>query len=205
MKKILTFMVFVFVYSSNTLAYPVLTFNGGMNYSADTGYLTISGALDAALDVTPFPDLATTTFELTTQFTGISAFSNSSMTVADFTGIGDTSLIISDAVSGILLQGDLSYIEMRGTNGSNRGFLFADFVPATGLLLDQFSPLSGLVAFQLNLTNAFSTSMFETSFSGNVNGDVSNPDYVSVPEPSIFALLAIGLVATFITRKKINN
>ncbi|HEB87149.1 MAG TPA: PEP-CTERM sorting domain-containing protein [Gammaproteobacteria bacterium] len=188
----------------NVSAYPQLTFDGRMTYNlySKSGLLNVEGTLTRSQDISLAPQLQGSIFEFGGQLATTST--NSGVTRATFTGLNngpDLRVVNGDSGSTVLLEGDLTGLLMRGANGSNMGILSAQFSPTGGSLLNEFVVGAKLFAFQLNLTRNFGPAMFGQGesfgqgefFAGNVDGKLSAPASVSVPEPGVLILLMLGL------------
>ena len=181
-------------FSFNAAAYPVLSFDGVLDYTANDGRLIIDGSLTGSQEVNPLPVLAGSSFSMDALFSGLGADTNSFLTVGEFSGIAGSDLVVMGGDGALLLEGELASIEMRGANGFDMGVLTAVFNPTAGLLADQFSPASDLFALQLNLSTLINGELFFDDFSGFVDGSLTSTTAVtSVPEPNVFILLSLGL------------
>lgn len=190
----------------NVAAYPLLTFDGGMNYNSETKLFGVAGTLTGAQDISSAPLLSGSTFQFAGLFDSSSIYTNASITVAKFIGLTGGSAPLLQVIDGnsiLLLEGELSGLVMGGANGSSTGALGATFNPTGGSLINEFAVGARLFALQLNLTTNFDITMFNQSFAGNVDGRLSAPASVSVPEPGVLVLFMLGLgVLVISTRKK---
>jgi len=190
-------MVFI---AGTASAYPMLAFDGDMFY--DNGMFGIQGGLTGAYETSSAPVLAGSTFQL-------NALLDSNVTTADFTvgdfigidGISDIAIYGGDST--LLLEGELSALQMGGANGSDLGVLVGTFSATGGSLMGDFATASDLFALELNLTTVFGLGMFEQSFSGLVDGSLTSQSSVAVPEPGVLVLFALGLGLLMVaTRQK---
>ncbi len=189
----------------NVAAYPLLTFDGGMNYNSETKLFNVGGTLTASQDISPAPQLLGSSFQFSGLYDPASKYVNSSITMAKFTGLPGSSaplLQIVDGNSILLLEGELSGLVMGGANGTSTGALGALFNPTGGSLINEFAVGAKLFALQLNLTTNFASTMFDQGFSGNVDGRLSAPVAVSVPEPGVLVLFMLGLGVLVISSRK---
>jgi hypothetical protein len=116
-------------------------------------------------------------------------------------GLFDTANIsITDGDTNNLLMGSFSDLKMFGRNGRSSGRVSGTVNATGGLLADMFG-VGILSALEFNLSPAFSASMFDADFTGRVDGRLEG-EVVAVPEPSILALLGLGLALISIPRFK---
>ncbi len=185
----------------NVSAYPQLKFDGSMTYGTDLSpdapggiyVLSVNGTLTGSQDISPAPQLSGSTFSFGGLLDSVSAGSYPSTTLARFTGISGPDLKVIDGDSNLLLQGELAGLAMSGLNDANGGVLMAQFTPTGGSLLNEFAVGAKLVALQFNLTTTFGPKMFDHSFKGGADGNLSAPAAVSVPEPGVLVLFMLGL------------
>ena len=175
------------LFSANVAAYPMLTFDGKLNYVAATGLLEINGALTGSSADVSAP--LGSSFSVQGIFSGFGVDTNGFLTVGEFSGVAGNDLEIA---GGSLLAGELSGLEMRGINGFASGVLNALFTPTAGSVQNLFSDPSDLFALTLNLTSVFDTAMFNSDFSGLVDGSLHSRA-LTVPEPGVVMLYFVGL------------
>ncbi len=197
MKKLIkTLGLSLALVANSAFAIPTLYFDGYLDFSYPEelsvtngtpaysgGILNITGTLLGSDDLTA---ASGANFSLTAAFDS-EVFLGSGATAGLFSG---DSLTISDG-SDTLLTADFSELYMIGGNGNNYGTLRGMFSSTGGSLSDFFS--SGeLIALQFDLSTVFERGMFDYGFSGRINGKVTGTQ--PVPEPSVLALLGIGLL-----------
>ncbi len=198
MKKLIKAIGFSLTLLANTaFAIPTLYFDGDLDYSvANTvGELTITATLIDSSGVA-MPDLGSSSLSFNAIFD--SEVDLDSFTAGLFNGVSSDDLIISDS-TGTLLTGDFSQLYMIGGDSDNYGSL-RGVLTATGGSLSNFFSSSDLIALEFNLGAVFGSDMFNNSFTGRVNGTLTGSGQ-SVPEPSILALLGIGLLMVGVARK----
>ncbi|HEY4446290.1 MAG TPA: hypothetical protein VGN30_18555 [Steroidobacteraceae bacterium] len=91
-----------------------------------------------------------------------------------------------------VLTGWLSSMQASGIDGSNTGVLTGYLHPTGGLAFSYFSDPSDIIALDFNLSTDFSSLMYQTSFSGQINGQVQ-AQAAPVPIPATLPLLLSGL------------
>ncbi|VAX11162.1 hypothetical protein MNBD_GAMMA25-1640 [hydrothermal vent metagenome] len=192
----------VALFAGSVSAYPMLSFDGGMFFDSTSDQFGIQGGLTGAYETSSAPVLAGSSFQLNALLS--SATSTADFTVGEFTGIaGISDISIYGGDSTLLLEGELSGLQMGGANGSDMGILVGMFNATGGSLLGDFATTSDLFALELNLTTVFGLGMFEQSFSGLIDGNLTSQGSVSVPEPGMLVLFVLGLGLMMIaTRKK---
>lgn len=191
-KKIIVAFGMVF-FAAGASAYPMLNFDGTLNYNYDSGAgigeIEITGALTGSTDIsTPVGS----SFFMRGMFTGLGASTSSFLTVGEFSGVAGNDLEIMDGSSSIL-AGELTGLELLGANGLDWGVLSAEFTPTAGLLQNSFSSPSDFFALTLNLSTIFNGEMYSNNFSGAVDG-ILHSRAVTVPEPGMLALYLIALL-----------
>jgi hypothetical protein len=91
-----------------------------------------------------------------------------------------------------VLTGTLSNMQVSGFDGSNTGVLTGFLHPTGGLAYPYFSDPSDVIALDFDLSTDFSSTMYQTSFSGQINGQVESAA-PAVPIPAALPLLLSGL------------
>lgn len=91
-----------------------------------------------------------------------------------------------------VLTGTLSDMQVSGFDGGNTGVLTGYLHPTGGLAYGYFSDPSDVIALDFNLSTNFSSSMYQTSFTGQINGQVESAAS-PVPVPAALPLLLSGL------------
>ena len=184
-------------------AVPILYFDGSSDYDATSGLLTINAGLTGTDGIAPPPTLAGSSLSIQASF--VSASSVDSITTGWFDSApGSPDLSIIDGGATTLLEGEILDLLIKGPNGLDFGVLAANFTPTAGSLLGDFTDPSGIFALELNLTSVFSPAMFESDFSGQTDGRVTTGAAIppsEIPEPGIFALLALSLGLVVMGRK----
>lgn len=165
-------------------AIPTLSFGGDLSYTASSGSLALNGKLIGSESILPLPDLTTSTISLISTLT--TSMSLSGVTVGLF---GAGTISVSD-VSGGLLTGSFSALQLAGLDGGDQGSIGLQFTPTGGSLLSYFSDPSDLRALTFNLSTGFGSTMFYTDFRAASNGNITS---ATVPEPNAVMLLVVGL------------
>lgn len=91
-----------------------------------------------------------------------------------------------------VLTGTLSGLQVGGLDGNNYGELTGYLHPTGGLAYAYFSDPSDVIALNFNLSTSFSGTMFASSFSGQINGQIESTTAPAPLPPSLW-LLGSGL------------
>jgi hypothetical protein len=92
-----------------------------------------------------------------------------------------------------VLTGSLTDMEVSGGDGNNLGVLTGLLHPNGGSAFSFFSNPSDVIALEFNLTTNFAKTMYQSSFSGQINGQVESTSAAPVPLPAALPLLVSGL------------
>lgn len=187
--------------SGSCFAIPTLIYGGSIYYDAvglAPADLNVSGVLiPGYTDLSITPDLATSSVILSAEF--LSASSDGNFTTGLFGTTPANDLLISDTLgTNTLLTGNFSTLLLTGREGTNLGILAGEIDITGGLLAGDFGGVGSLFAINFNLDTVFNPGMFNSDFIGITNGSIASVD---VPEPSLLALLSIGLLGMTMTRK----
>jgi hypothetical protein len=183
-------------------------FNGPIAYSSTSQTLSVatgsSGAvlfnstgLPTAYSVTA-ANQAGSEVVMSMNLVGTSIVDNGFSTTADFstpTGY-KVQLFLGNGSGGTaaapVLTGWLSSMQASGIDGSNTGVLTGYLHPTGGLAFSYFSDPSDIIALDFNLSTNFSSLMYQSAFSGQINGQVQ-AQAAPVPIPGTLPLLLSGL------------
>ena len=192
--------------TSSAHAIPTLLFDGTINYATNTQELSVSAVLTETFDITPAPELSGSSMMFSALLYDVESLSGGcffcvASTQGNFIGNANPSiddLIILDGFGDELLTAKFTSLSLEGANGGDNGVVNGLLTATGGSLMSLFDG-SDLFAFQLNLNTLFSSAMYQSDFSGRVDGNIKGS--VSVPEPSLLALLGLGILIVSFTRK----
>jgi hypothetical protein len=100
-----------------------------------------------------------------------------------------------------VLTGWVSSMQASGIDGSNTGVLTGYLHPTGGSAFAYFSDPSNIIALDFNLSTDFSSLMYQSSFSGQINGQVQ-AQAAPVPIPATLPMLVSGLGLLGATRAR---
>ncbi len=190
--------------ASSAHAIPTLFFDGDISFDATSGLLSVNSVLTATADIAPAPTLMGSSLDFSALFTGVDA-SSPFFTVGLFGTTAGTDLTVMDGALNTLLTGNFSSLSMKGGNGFSSGLVSGLFSSNGGGLQTEFG-LGNLIALEFNLTTNFSATMFDSNFTGGIDGRIEGKEAVDVPEPAMPALLALGmLLVGFVNRAGIKR
>jgi len=190
MKNIMKgFGVALALVASSAYAVPTLFFDGEINFRS--GVLNVDSVLTATQDIAS-PELIGSSFDFTALLTSVDSTS-SFLTIGNFGTTTSTDLTVTDGNSIELLTGNLSSLQMMGGNGFGIGLVMGVINSTGGSLENEFG-IGNLIAFEFNLSTTFSAEMFDSLFTGDIDGRVLGEEQIDVPEPTPLALLALGLM-----------
>ena len=197
---------------------PDYFFNGPIAYDSSTGTLSIAtgagGAEIFSSTGLPAPFAVIPTTQPNSNIPGSevllsmslvpgSVNDNGSVTSASFstpTGY-QAALYLGNGSGGTaatpVLTGTLSGLQIGGLDGNNFGELTGYLHPTGGLAYSYFSDPSDVIALDFNLSTTFSGAMFNSNFTGQINGQVESTTAPAVPLPSTLGLLASGLALSW--------
>jgi len=177
--------------ASSAQAIPTLFFDGDINYDVTSGLLSVDSVLTATADIGSAPALLGSSLDFSVLFDSVDA-SSSLYTVGLFGTSAGTDLMVVDGAANPLLTGNFDNLKMLGGNSFSSGLVLGLLNANGGDLQTEFG-LGNLIALEFNLTTTFSATMFDSSFSGGIDGRIEG-EAVSVPEPTMPALLALGVL-----------
>lgn len=209
MKNITTIIGLALILAASAAqAIPTLYFDGTINYVAGTnpgtGDLSVDAVLTQTTDIAPVPATIDSTMVFSAFLDSIESLSGGCFFCADSTKgnfIGSADALTNDLkiVDGdgttTLLTAKFDSLSLEGADGGTRGVIIGLLSATGGSLMSTFAG-SDLFALQLNLDTVFSDTMYNSDFTGRVDGNIS-----SVPEPTTLALLGLGILIASFTRK----
>jgi hypothetical protein len=178
--------------ASSAYAVPTLFFDGDISYDSTSGLLSVSSVLTATQEITPVPELFDSSLNFTALFDYSAYDAGFDATAGFFTTAAGTDLTAIDGNGIELLRGDFADLTVVGFNGDDSGFVTGTLNASGGSLQDEFG-IGNLIALEFNLSTPFSPDMFRSDFSGGIDGRIEG-ETVGVPEPSMPALLALGIL-----------
>lgn len=191
-------ILIVAFFTSSAHAIPTLDFSGLIEFDARSQQLSVTSTLIDTHDIFPVPTLdGTLNFdaELVSTYFGYGFNLGSFGTIA-----GQDDITVKDADDNILLTGNFSSLTMSGADDADRGSITGQLTSTGGLLAPEFGT-GNVLALQFNLEGyLFNSQMFNNNFSGEINGDIEG-----VPEPSIVALLSMGILLIGFANRKSNT
>jgi hypothetical protein len=195
MRKIQAFIGAILIgVSLQVFAIPTLFFDGTISYDSSSNEIFVDSELAATDGIAPSPNLINSSLIFSAVLDSVSSIilpsPHPGVTVGLFSGIAGDDLTVIDGDSNTLLTGEFLDLELRGVNTLDFGSISGTFNATSGSLASDFST-GNLFALQLNLTTDFSTDMFRSNFSGDIEGRLEG---TPVPEPGILSLLSFGLL-----------
>lgn len=193
--------------ASAAQAIPTLYFDGTINYVAGTnpgtGDLSVDAVLTETTDIAPVPATIDSTMVFSAFLDSIESLSGGCFFCADstkgnFIGSADAltdDLKIVDGDGFTLLTAKFDSLSLEGADDGTRGVIIGLLNATGGSLMSTFAG-SDLFALTLNLDTFFSDTMYNSDFTGRVDGNIS-----SVPEPTTLALLGLGILIAGFARK----
>jgi len=190
MNKFIAVISVIFTFGmTSAYAVPTLFFDGTISFDSASGEILVSSELVDSIDIAPAPNLTGSSMNFSALLSSVDATSPY-FTVGLFAGVAGDDLSIIDGDLNTLLTGEFLSLQMKGGNGRNSG-LITGVIDATGGNLETEFGTSNLIALQLNLTSSFSATMFDSDFSGDIDGRVVGEEIV--PEPAVISILGLGL------------
>lgn len=175
-------------------AVPTYYFDGQLVFDAGTGALDITAVITDSADLSVTPVYTGSSVEFHATFS--SASDSGGVTTGDFTGAGGTDFSFVGGDATVLLDGSIISLSILGADGNDFGVLTGEVTPTGGSTLSDFSDPSSVFSLVLNLDTVFSATMFESSFTGHVDGRLEAvPTTPSeLPVPAAIWLFGSGLL-----------
>lgn len=183
--------------AQSVYAIPALFFDGEISFDASTGELSVNSVLTATTDITPAPNLIGSSLSFMALLDNVDD-SHPIFTVGSFMGVRDDDLEVTDGDLNTLLTGDFNSLEMKGANGRDFGLVSGE-IDATGGSLQNLFGTSNLIALEFNLSTLFGSTMFDSSFTGRIDGRIVGQEQ-PVTEPAVLTLLGFSLVLMGVVR-----
>lgn len=194
-------------------AVPTLFFDGDITFTSSDpgiglqsttsmgslGQLSVTAVLTATQEIDPIPELMGSSLTFSAFLTEVDT-SSSSITIGLFAGGAGYDFTVIDGNSNDLLLGDFDSMEMLGRNGRDSGRVEGVMSTTDGLLADMFGA-GQLIALVFNIDTFFGADMFDSSFSGNIDGRIEG-EAPAVPAPGVLVLLSFGLVLMGVIRRR---
>lgn len=197
------------MFASSAQAIPTLFFDGSINYNAGTGLLSVTSVLTNTTGITPAPTLLGSSLDFSASYDRTDT-SNTYYTVGIFGTTAGTDLTVIDGALNTLLTGNFSELTMKGGNGFSSGLVSGILNASGGSLQNEFG-IGNLIALEFNLSTVsgtptvFGAEMFNSDFTGAIDGRIEGAA-VNVPEPTMSALLALGLLFIgFVNKTGVNR
>lgn len=197
------FGLFIALAASSAQAIPTLFFDGTIDYQANKGELLVSASLTQTVDIAPAPTLLGSSMVFSALFDNVENLSGGcffcvASTKGNFVsnGLDDLTIIDGDGVT-VLLTANFNNLSLEGSNGGDRGEIVGLLDATGGSLMSNFNS-SNLFALQLGLNTTFSSTMYDSDFSGVIDGNIESR---SVSEPPLLAMLGIGMLLVSFARK----
>lgn len=185
--------------TTSAQAVPTLYFNGTVGYDASSTRLSVVSDLTGTGDIFPAPALQGS---LNFDADLISTFFGSGFNIGNFATIsGQDDIRVLDANADVLLTGNFSSLTMSGSDNSDSGTIFGNLTSTGGLLAAEFD-IGNVLALQFNFSSTFNSEMFNSNFAGFIDGNIQGQNEVNVAEPSLLALLSMGVLLIGFASKK---
>ena len=199
--------------AQSAYAVPTLFFDGDITFtssdpgislqnaasSGSLGKLSVTAVLSATQEIDPAPQLIGSSLTFSAFLTEVD-ISSSSITIGLFAGGAGYGITVVDGNSNNLLLGDFDNLEVLGRNGRDSGRVTGVMNATDGLLADMFGA-GQLIALVFNIDTFFGADMFDSSFSGKIDGRIEG-EARAVPAPGILTLLGLGLALMGVIRRK---
>lgn len=183
-----------FIAVAHVQAAPIIFYDGTVQYSATTQDLTVNATVTSVDTAAVSSDVLGSVLTFSANLDGVADagfFTNASFST-------DPSAFSLDGADNYI-TGGIQNLTMSGVNYTNTGSLQGTIDLIAGTLLSDFESQAQLFAIELDLTNFISLNMFDSDFSGVLDGQI---DATPVPESVSLVLLTAIFAGLLIGRRK---
>ena len=196
--KCLNLLVLCFILSPLCQAMPMIGFSADLDYTASDHVLRAQGIANSVQDLpTSFDVFVGSDIQFSSMLSSILNFGP--LSIGSFSDSGDLSIVGSGGE--ILLTADLSEVSLAGLVNTNTGVFEADLMVTGGSFGQHFMGPNDLFSLVFNLTTNFSPDIYDTDFSGVMNGQIEFNGFV-VSEPNVLGLAVLGCFALWRQRRR---
>jgi hypothetical protein len=196
--------ILLYGFSVPAHAIPTLLFDGSVAFDTGVDILSVEATLTGTEDIDPVPNL--TNSIMTFDALLLSVNDNGIFTTGTFGGMPGYDLSIIDGDNNTLLTGEFVSLQMEGVNDSvfqgNNSGVVTGVVSATGGSLAALFGEGNLLAVEFNLDTVFSGEMFNTNFTGGIDGRITG---ANVAAPTALWLLGSGIFLIGVSQTRRNT